>query len=171
MEEIDRACDLLEIETEDHSDFQFMSDDSLLEFFEETPLYSEIPLIVFNECLYRYSKTVNLNEEILDENAIMGALSAIGNGLLAAGGAFTSVLTGPYGMLVTSLGLTAAAAIFRKIKRAAEKKDRDAVQAEIAKAQAEIAAAQQNKNGGQQVTQTNIAPPVSNQQPVQQQKA
>lgn len=172
MEEIDRACDTL---VEDHRELSFMSDDDLLEYFESTPFTKEIPMNIINECAVRYRTEQNLNEDVIQENAIMGALSALGSGLLAAGGAFSAVLAGPWGMLVTSLGLSAAMAIFKKIKRAAEKKDRDAVEAEIMKAQAEIAAAK-NGGSGNAAPQTPADPSTQQaapapSQPQQQQKA
>lgn len=175
MEEIDRACDTL---VEDHRELSFMSDDDLLEYFESTPFTKEIPMNIINECAVRYRSEQNLNEDVIQENAIMGALSALGGGLLAAGGAFSAALAGPWGMLVTSLGLSAAMAIFKKIKRAAAKKDKDAVEAEIMKAQAEIEAAKANGTFGKddnapaQAPQNNAqqAPPAPA-QPQQQQKA
>ena len=90
-----------------------------------------------------------LNEDVVNENNInegvlSTALTALGAGLLAAGGVATSVLTGPYGMLVTSLGLTVATKIYTNIKRAAAKKDKQAVDDAIKQAEAEIAAAKQN---------------------------
>ena len=168
MEEIDRACDYI---GEDNVDISFMSDDTILEFLEKIPLHEELPLCLINECLVRSETSQVLNESTINENALMGALSAIGSGLLAAGGAFTSVLTGPWGMLVTSLGLTAAMSIYRKIKNAAEKKDKDAVQAEIEKAQMEIAAAEANKKNGNSGTNPQQIPSGQPQVPVQQQKA
>ena len=162
LEEVDRACDLL---TEDHTDSLFITDDELLEFLESTPLYKELPMCVINECLSRNNSHRLLKEDALEENAITSAIATVGKGLMKTRGIFTSLLTGPYAYLVTSLGLSAAMTLFRKMKSAAARRDQDAMNKEIQKAQAEIAAANANKSQTQQPIEQQP------QQVVQQQKA
>ena len=156
MEEIDNAYDLIRDMGEDmlqndvdaEPDIK-MSDDELLTYLERTPFTSKVSLQVIGECADMYRNSMILCEDIINEDNInegllSTALSKIGSGLLAAGGVVTNVLTGPYGILVTSLGLSAAAKIFRNIKQAAARKDKQAVDDAIRQAEAEIAAAKQN---------------------------
>ncbi len=166
MEEIDNAYDLIRDMGEDmlqndvdaEPDIK-MSDDELLTYLERTPFTSKVSLQVIGECADMYRNSMILREDIIYESTInegllSTALSKIGSGLMAAGGAVTNVLTGPWGVLVTSLGLTMATKLFGKIKRAAAKKDQKAVDDAIRQAEAEIAAAKQNGNTQQQAPQS-----------------
>ena len=156
IEDIDNAYDLIRDTAEDmmtndvdaEPDVK-MSDEEILTYLERVPFTSKMSLQVIGECANCYRNSMILCEDIINEDNInegllSTVLSKIGSGLLAAGGVVTNVLTGPYGLLVTSLGLSAATKIFRNIKQAAARKDKQAVDDAIRQAEAEIAAAKQN---------------------------
>ena len=142
MEEVDFAVerirdtgeDLLGDSPDDEPDI-VLSQDEILDHLENTPFDRQLNLDVIKECLFTANGYMQLNE------GVASVLGTIGNFLMKTGGAVGKVLTGPYGYLVASLGISAASALVKKMKAAAAARDKEKMDSIIKQANAEIAQA------------------------------